>query len=81
MSPPGAGCSSCRGLLTVDGNDVEAGPEFYVLAHLARAADPGARVLGSSADRWHLGGSLRQPGRNRGSDRLQRHRQEPGGRR
>ncbi len=44
-----AGCSSCRGLLTVDGNDVVAGPEFYVLAHLARAADPGARVLGSSA--------------------------------
>jgi len=44
-----AGCRSCRGLLTVDGNDVEAGPEFYVLAHLARAADPGARVIGSSA--------------------------------
>ena len=44
-----AGCSSCRGLLTIDGNDVEAGPEFYVLAHLARAADPGARVVGSSA--------------------------------
>jgi len=44
-----AGCHSCRGLLTVHGNDVEAGPEFYVLAHLARAADPGARVIGSSA--------------------------------
>jgi glucosylceramidase len=43
------GCSSCRGLLTVDGTDVEPGPEFYVLAHLARAADPGARVVGSSA--------------------------------
>ena len=44
-----AGCSSCRGLLTIDGNDIEAGPEFYVLAHLARAADAGARVVGSSA--------------------------------
>lgn len=44
-----AGCSSCRGLLTVDGNDVDAGPEFYVLAHLSRAADSGARVVGSRA--------------------------------
>ncbi|MCW2710473.1 MAG: hypothetical protein JWP24_667 [Marmoricola sp.] len=44
-----AGCSSCRGLLTVDGSRAEPGPEFYVLAQLARAADPGARVVGSRA--------------------------------
>ena len=44
-----AGCASCRGLVTVDGTRVEPGPEFYVLAHLARAADPGARVLGTTA--------------------------------
>jgi glucosylceramidase len=43
------GCASCRGLVTVDGDRVEPGPEFYLLAHLARAADPGARVVGSSA--------------------------------
>jgi len=43
-----AGCATCRGLLTVDGLEVTAGPEFYVLAHLARAADPGARVIGST---------------------------------
>ena len=78
-----AGCSSCRGLLTVDGNDVVAGPEFYVLAHLARAAILGARVLGS--ERHALMASRPGPPSrtrtNRGSDRLQRHRQEPGGRR
>jgi glucosylceramidase len=44
-----AGCASCRGLLTVDGSRAEPGPEFYVLAQLARAADPGARVVGSRA--------------------------------
>ena len=44
-----AGCASCRGLLRVDGDRVEPGPEFYVLAQLARAADPGARVLGTTA--------------------------------
>ena len=44
-----AGCASCRGLVTVAGRSVDPGPEFYVLAHLARAADPGARVLGTSA--------------------------------
>ncbi len=42
-----AACSDCRGLLTVDGSRASAGPEFFVLAHLARAAEPGARVLGS----------------------------------
>ncbi len=43
------GCRSCRGLVQVDGDRVQPGPELYVLAHLARAADPGARVLGSRA--------------------------------
>ncbi|GAB3074482.1 glycoside hydrolase family 30 protein [Nocardioides zeae] len=39
------GCRSCRGLVTVDGTRVSPGPEFYLLAHLTRAAQPGARVL------------------------------------
>jgi len=43
------GCKDCRGLLTVSANGVRAEPEFYVLAHLSRAAAPGARVIGSSA--------------------------------
>ncbi|HEY1134623.1 MAG TPA: hypothetical protein VGE77_08590 [Nocardioides sp.] len=39
------GCRTCRGLVTVDGTRVTPGPEFYLLAHLTRAAQPGARVL------------------------------------
>jgi glucosylceramidase len=38
------GCPDCRGLLTLDPAPVPE-PEFYVLAHLARAARPGDRVL------------------------------------
>ena len=45
------GCENCRGLLTVDPatGSVEPGPEFYTLAHVARAADPGAVVLATAA--------------------------------
>ena len=41
------GCGPCRGLLTVDPatGAIERGPEFFTLAHLARAADPGATVV------------------------------------
>lgn len=39
------GCRDCRGLLTVDGGQVTPGPEFYLLAQLTRAAQPGARVV------------------------------------
>lgn len=38
------GCPDCRGLLSVDAAHT-AEPEFYLLAHLARAAGPGDRVL------------------------------------
>jgi glucosylceramidase len=42
------GCETCRGLLTFDSlsGDAQPTPEFYALAHLSRAADPGAVVLG-----------------------------------
>ena len=43
------GCHDCRGLLQVNGDRVEPGPEFYVLAQLQRAADPGARAIGLQA--------------------------------
>lgn len=48
--PPGyrgawGGCTDCRGLLTVDGGTAYREPEFYTLAHLARAAAPGSRVV------------------------------------
>jgi glucosylceramidase len=48
------GCEDCRGLLTVDPvtGTIERGPEFYTLAHLSRAADPGAvRVETNRVDR------------------------------
>jgi glucosylceramidase len=43
------GCADCRGLLVVDGDQVEPGPEFFVLAHLERAAESGSHVLGTRA--------------------------------
>ena len=44
------GCPECRGLLTIDPDTgaIAPGPEFFVLAHLARAAEPGSTVLGTS---------------------------------
>eukprot|EP01032_Pedospumella_encystans_P003126 gene3126-3685_t len=39
------GCGTCRGLLTVDGDRHYAEPEYYVLAHLSRAARRGSTVL------------------------------------
>lgn len=44
------GCRTCRGLVQVDDDRITAGPEFYLLAHLARAADPGAHVVAARAD-------------------------------
>ena len=40
------GCTNCRGLLTVDPSTGSAAPtpEYFALAHLARAADPGAQI-------------------------------------
>jgi hypothetical protein len=44
------GCEDCRGLVTIDPTlgTIEPTPEFYTLAHVARAADPGAVRLGST---------------------------------
>lgn len=39
------GCKDCRGLLTVTPTSAVAEPEFWTLAHLSRAASPGARVI------------------------------------
>jgi glucosylceramidase len=53
--PPAAatlpgGCGDCRGLLTIDPTTgtVTRNPEFFVLAHLAAAADPGAVSVDTS---------------------------------
>lgn len=48
------GCDDCRGLLTIDPTTgtIDRGPEFFTLAHLSRAADPGAvHVAASQVDR------------------------------
>ena len=48
-APYGRGCPNCRGVVSVDAANPDAvklEPEFYTLAHLARAADPGARIVG-----------------------------------
>jgi glucosylceramidase len=50
-APYGAGCDTCRGIVTVDDAtpaEVHREPEFFILAHLARAASPGARVLNAT---------------------------------
>ena len=49
--PHTGGCGTCRGVVDVDSGTgaVTRGPEFYTLAHLARAADPGAVVIGRRA--------------------------------
>lgn len=48
--PHTGGCGNCRGIVTVDPatGTWEPGPEYYVLAHLSRAADPGATRVGLS---------------------------------
>ncbi|MET0838232.1 MAG: hypothetical protein ABWY19_05580, partial [Marmoricola sp.] len=57
-----AGCADCRGLLRVDGDDVRPEPEFYVLAHLQRAAEPGARVLAVEATPGVSAAAFANPG-------------------
>jgi glucosylceramidase len=49
--PKAAGdCENCRGLLTIDPatGSVQATPEYYTLAHVARAAEPGAVRIGTT---------------------------------
>lgn len=56
------GCRQCRGLLTVSptGTAVRE-PEFYTLAHLARAASPGGNVVGADAPSWLSVAAFRNP--------------------
>lgn len=46
--PHTGGCGNCRGVVTVDPATRQwtPNPEFYLLAHLTRAADPGGRRIG-----------------------------------
>jgi glucosylceramidase len=49
--PHTGGCGDCRGIVTVDPatGTWEPGPEYYLLAHLSRAADPGATRIGMAS--------------------------------
>jgi glucosylceramidase len=55
------GCQDCRGLLRVTRHGTSAGPEFYTLAHLARAASPGAHVVGVTAPPGVVVAAFRNP--------------------
>lgn len=48
---PGTCGGPCRGVITIDPSSsaVTEQPEFYTLAQLSRAADPGAQVLGTTS--------------------------------
>lgn len=55
------GCKRCRGLVTVTPSGMVREPEFYTLAHLSRAATPGARVIGATAPDWLSVAAFRNP--------------------
>lgn len=55
------GCKQCRGVVTVTPFGIAREPEFFTLAHLARAAVPGARVIGSTAPEWLSVAAFRNP--------------------
>ncbi len=46
------GCKRCRGVVTVTPTGMVREPEFFTLAHLSRAATPGARVIEATAPEW-----------------------------
>ena len=46
------GCKRCRGVVTVTPSGMVREPEFFTLAHLSRAAVPGARVIDATAPEW-----------------------------
>jgi glucosylceramidase len=55
------GCKTCRGLLTVRPGGIREEPEFYTLAHLSRAAEPGWHAVGSRAPRGLSVAAFRGP--------------------
>lgn len=61
---PGAqwGCRRCRGPPTVSATGTAVRePEFFTLAHLARAAAPGGNVVGVDAPSWLSAAAFRNP--------------------
>ena len=44
--PQNGGCTNCRGVVTVNGNQVMRNVEYYVLAQFAKYTQPGAKRIG-----------------------------------
>ena len=55
------GCKLCRGVLSVTPSGTTREPEFFTLAHLSRAAAPGARVIDADAPEWLSVAAFRNP--------------------
>ncbi|MEP9362026.1 hypothetical protein ABLE68_03600 [Nocardioides sp. CN2-186] len=55
------GCGQCRGVLTVTPTGAIREPEFYTLAHLSRAASPGAHVVSVTGPPWLSVAAFRNP--------------------
>lgn len=51
------GCKNCRGLLQVTPSGTTTQPEFYALAHLSRAVQPGGRAAGFTVTRSGTAGT------------------------
>lgn len=46
--PTNGGCSDCRGVVTVNGNNYAREVEYYILGHVSKFVDPGAVRIGSN---------------------------------
>jgi glucosylceramidase len=55
------GCKLCRGVVTVTPSGMTREPEFFTLAHLSRAAAPGAHVIDADAPEWLSIAAFRNP--------------------
>jgi glucosylceramidase len=55
------GCKLCRGVVTVTPTGMVREPEFFTLAHLSRAAAPGAHVIAADAPEWLNIAAFRNP--------------------
>jgi glucosylceramidase len=55
------GCKLCRGVVSVTPSGMTREPEFFTLAHLSRAAAPGAHVIDADAPEWLSVAAFRNP--------------------
>lgn len=48
VTPGGVFCEDCRGIVTIDDNDVKKELEYYMLSHFSKVARTGAKMIGTS---------------------------------